>query len=184
MRETERFNLAMEAIGLFHGEVSEDILLKEDRFKSLRKKLLSGAAGFYSRLEGLLAGQEDRRSLAAMGDAYIGLGLVTSKIGSKLEALAVLRKGLAVRRKLAGAVGDSQGATLNVARSLLEVATVAEETGDIPGAFAGYDQSRALAEGLTESGGSSSDKRALLSQCYLKTGRLLNGTGKTTEATA
>ena len=113
VRETARFNLAMEAIGLFHGEVSEDVLLKEERFKSLRKKLLSGAAGFYGRLEGLLAGQEDLHSLAAMGDAYNGLGLVTSMIGSKLEALAVLRKGLAVRRKQAAAKvrqpgGDAQ----------------------------------------------------------------------------
>ena len=35
-REAERFKLAMDAIKLFHGEVSEDLLLKEKRFETLR----------------------------------------------------------------------------------------------------------------------------------------------------
>ena len=50
----------MDAIKLFHGEVSEDFLLKEKPFEALRTKLLRGAADFYSKLEGLLAGQTDR----------------------------------------------------------------------------------------------------------------------------
>ena len=47
-RERQRFDLAMEAIKLFHGEVSEDLLLKEKQFERLRAKLLHGAAGFYA----------------------------------------------------------------------------------------------------------------------------------------
>ena len=35
-RERQRFDLAMEAIKLFHGEVSEDLLLKEKQFEGLR----------------------------------------------------------------------------------------------------------------------------------------------------
>ena len=61
-REKQRFNLAMDAIKLFHGEVSEDLLLKEKQFESLRTKLLNGAADFYGRLEDLLKGQADRES--------------------------------------------------------------------------------------------------------------------------
>ncbi len=41
-RERQRFDLAMEAIGLFHGEVSEDLLLKEKEFAGLRARLLEG----------------------------------------------------------------------------------------------------------------------------------------------
>ena len=52
-----RFDLARDAIRLFHGEVSEDLLLKEKRFESLRHKLLRGAADFYGKLEALLQGQ-------------------------------------------------------------------------------------------------------------------------------
>ena len=49
----------MEAIKLFHGEVSEDLLLKEKQFEGLRAKLLRGAADFYGKLEGLLKDQTD-----------------------------------------------------------------------------------------------------------------------------
>ena len=52
-----RFALARDAIHLFHGEVSEDVLLKEKQFDRLRVGLLRGAAGFYGRLEDLLKGE-------------------------------------------------------------------------------------------------------------------------------
>ena len=45
-READRFNLAMDAIKLFDGEVSEDLLLKQKPLEGLRTKLLRGAAGF------------------------------------------------------------------------------------------------------------------------------------------
>ena len=64
-RERQRFDLAMEAIGLFHGEVSEDLLLKEKSFAGLRAKLLKGAADFYGKLERLLEGQADPQSRGA-----------------------------------------------------------------------------------------------------------------------
>ena len=64
-RERQRFDLATEAIKLFHGEVSEDLLLKEKQFAGLRSRLLKGAAGFYGKLERLLEGQPDPASRAA-----------------------------------------------------------------------------------------------------------------------
>ena len=51
-----------EAIKTFHTGVSEDFLLKEDKFKALRDKLLGEAADFYGKLEKLLEGQTDRAS--------------------------------------------------------------------------------------------------------------------------
>ena len=68
----------MDAIKLFHGEVSEDLLLKESQFEGLRTKLLKGAADFYGRLEGLLKGHADRESRAALGKAYDELGNLTA----------------------------------------------------------------------------------------------------------
>ncbi len=53
-------------------------------------KLLAGAADFYERLEGLLKNQADRRSRAALGQAYHEMGELTAKIGSHSEALAAL----------------------------------------------------------------------------------------------
>ena len=59
-REKQRFDLAMAAIKLFHGEVGDDLVLKADQFKPLRDKLLRGALDFYGKLEGLLEGQPDK----------------------------------------------------------------------------------------------------------------------------
>ena len=67
VRERERFDLAMDAIKLFHGEISKDLLLKEQQFGKLRGKLLRGAADFYGRLEKLLEHRTDSGSRTALG---------------------------------------------------------------------------------------------------------------------
>ena len=127
-RERERFALAMDAVKLFHGEVSEDFLLKEKPFEALRTKLLRGAADFYNKLEGLLAGQTDRPSRAALAQAYDELAELTDKIGSKPEALAVRRKALAVRRVLADGPEADAATRADVARSWIAVGTPPAET--------------------------------------------------------
>ena len=50
------------------------MLLKEKQFDGLRTKLLRGATTFYVRLEDLLKEQADRRSRAALGQAYHEIG--------------------------------------------------------------------------------------------------------------
>ena len=100
-RVKERFDLAMEAIKLFHGQVGDDLVLKDDQFKALRDRLLKGAADFYGKLESLLKEQRDRASRVAMGNAYFELGELTAKIGDRIAAREIHQKGLAVRRELA-----------------------------------------------------------------------------------
>jgi tRNA A-37 threonylcarbamoyl transferase component Bud32 len=117
-REKQRFGLAMDAIKLFHGEVSEDVLMKEKRFEGLRKKLLSGAARFYGRLEELLGAQRDGDSREALAKAYVELGELTDKIGDQSAALQVYLKALAVQRALASEPGADPARKLDVARSL------------------------------------------------------------------
>jgi serine/threonine-protein kinase len=97
-RERERFNVAMDAVKLFHGQVSKDLLLKEKPFEGLRTNLLRGAAAFYGKLEALLKGQTDWASREALGRAYNELAELIDQIGAKPEALAVHHKALAVRR--------------------------------------------------------------------------------------
>ena len=79
----------MDAIKLFHGEVSEDLRLKQKQLGQLRAKLLNGATDFYGRLEGVLKGQSDRESRAALGRAYYELALLTEKIGDLTAAAAI-----------------------------------------------------------------------------------------------
>jgi serine/threonine-protein kinase len=182
-RELERFDLAMAAIKLFHGEVSEDLLRKQRQFESLRTKLLRGAADFYGMLLVNLKGQSDPISRAALGKAYDELGTLTGKIGDKSEALSVHLKALAVRRELAAeaAAGPEPGrteATLNVARSLIAVGLLREETGDAPGALASFEDARALAEGLDAAVRGEPAVQAVLGTSHHRIGSVFQTIGK------
>ena len=71
-----RYDLAVEAVKTFHTGVSEDFLLKEEKFKDLRNRLLKSAADFYDKL-GVLLGEEtdvaSRRALARSNFELAGL---------------------------------------------------------------------------------------------------------------
>jgi serine/threonine-protein kinase len=183
-RERERFNLAMDAVKLFHGEASQDLLLKEKPFAGLRTNLLRGAADFYTRLEGLLKGQTDRPSRAALGKAYVELADLTDKIGSKPEALAVHRKALAVRQELAADPEADVPVKADVARSLISVGWLQEQTGDMSGALTSYVEARGLAEGLAATTGLDKELQPVLALAYQHMARALEYSGKPVEALA
>ncbi len=174
VREADRFNLAMDAIKLFHGEVSEDLLLKEKEFEALRRKLLRGAADFYAKLEGLLEGQADPKSRAALAESYSELAGVTTQIGKGDEALALQRQGLAVRRELASRPGADEGATLGLIRGLRSTARASISLGNAAEALALIGEATALAEGLEAKGHASDDARKRLAECLNYTAILLN----------
>ncbi len=176
-REKERFNLAMDAIRLFHGEVSEDLLLKEKEFEGLRTKLLKGAADFYRRLEGLLKGQTDRASRAALSKAYDELAELTGKIGDQRAALAVYFQGLAVRRSLAAEPGADVETKLDVARSLNAAGTLQRLTGDVAGARASHQEARRLAEEAETQAGAAERAQEVLGTAYHRFALMLAHTG-------
>jgi eukaryotic-like serine/threonine-protein kinase len=177
-----RFDLARDAIRLFHGEVSEDLLLKERQFEGLRRKLLHGAADFYGKLEALLQGQKDRVSRGALGQSYDELGDLTARIGNQSEALAVHRKALAVRRSLAADPEADARAKLDVARSLIAAGRLAEQTGDNSGALAALEEARGLADSLIASSGPSDEAREVLGTIYHQSAMVLSNTGNSAEA--
>ncbi len=108
-RERARFELAQEAIKMFHTGVSEDLLLKQKEFGALRIKLLRGAQEFYRKLEGLLGGQADRDSRLALGRAYHEVGELTRQLDSAKDALAMHQRALALFEDLASeAPADSE----------------------------------------------------------------------------
>ena len=173
-----RFDLAQKAIGAFHTGVSEDLLLKQPQFDKLRNQLLRAAAEFYGELQKLLEGQSDIRSRRALSAAYFQLGDLTDKIGEKQQAIAVHRKGLAVRRELASASGADVETKLDVARSLLRVGQLLNATGDPDGALAALDEQRDLAERLDREH-STNAVRAVMAQGYSAIGLTLKDAGKT-----
>jgi serine/threonine-protein kinase len=182
-RERQRFELAMEAIKTFHTGVSEDVLLKQEQFQELQKRLLGGAAGFYGKLRKLLEGQADAHSRRALGNAYHELGDLTRKIGSQPEALKVHRQALEVRRELAGEPDADVEARLDVARSLLATVRLQKETGDAKGALASAEEARALAEAL--GGAAPTDQvHAVLADSHRSIAWVLSQTGELKEALA
>ena len=174
VREADRFNLAMDAIKLFHGEVSEDLLLKEKKFEGLRRKLLRGAADFYGKLEGLLEGQADPKSRAALAKSYTELADVTTQIGKGNEALALQLKALAVRRELASRPGADAGTTLDLVRGLYTAARAHLSLGNAAKTIALIGEATTLAEGLVAKGQTSDAFRKRLAECLNYTAILLN----------
>ena len=81
--------------------MSDDELLKDERFRGLRDELLRSAVNFFGKLGALLEGQNDRHSKVILGDPYAELGILIGRIGDKRQALIATRKALAIRRELA-----------------------------------------------------------------------------------
>jgi eukaryotic-like serine/threonine-protein kinase len=173
-REKQRFDLAMEAVGLFHGNVSEDLLLKEKKFQGLRAQLLRGAADFYGKLERVLEGQADPTSRAALATSYSQLADITTQIGKGSEALALQLKALAVRRELASRPDADAGVTLDLIRGLYTAARAHLSLGDAADTIALIGEATALAEGLEAKGQSSDVLRKRLAECLNYTAILLN----------
>jgi serine/threonine protein kinase/tetratricopeptide (TPR) repeat protein len=155
-RERQRFDLAMDAIKLFHGEISKDLLLKQRQFEKLRGKLLRGAAEFYGRLEKLLKERSDHESRAALGRAYEELGALTIDIGNSKEAVAVFQKAIEVRRALVEKSGGDDKIKLDLARNLRSSGFLLEGISDRQAALAAYEEAMAIvkrlrpADGMTE----------------------------------
>jgi serine/threonine-protein kinase len=178
-----RFELAQKAIATFHTGVAEDMLLKNDQFKSLRTELLKGAAGFYGDLENLLIGQTDARSRTALATGFFQLAELTRKIGSAQEALAVHRKALAIRRELATESGANLETRLNLARSLRLMGVTLYRTGDSAGALSSCEEALDLAQTL-EVDHPTNEVRSVLADIRSYTGTLLSVIGKPVEALA
>ena len=100
-----RYELATDAIKTFHTGVSEDFLLKEEKFKDLRNRLLKSASDFYGKLGALLGKETDLASRRALAQANFELADLTDKVGRTEDALAAHRQVLAAREALAAEPG-------------------------------------------------------------------------------
>jgi serine/threonine-protein kinase len=181
-RERAQFNLAMDAFKLFHSEVSEDLLLKEKQFEKPRIRLLHGAADFYGKLEDLLHGRTDRPSRVALGTAYERLGELIDVIGSKIEALALQRKSLTVRRVLADDPQADTATRADLARSLLAVGSLEQATGELAEAYVSFQEAQQLAAELATTAGPTDSVPEVLALSLRRIGELQAQTGKPDEA--
>ena len=176
-----RYNLAVEAIRTFHTGVSEDFLLKEEKFKDLRNRLLKSAAEFYGKLSALL-------------EREAGPGVASGAGAGQLRAGEPDMEGWSYGGRAGGAPGRAggrealaleQGAAttvkVEVGRSLTAVATMLSSTGNTVEALATCRRSESL---LTELAVGDAAAREALAACRCHIGGILLRMGRTDEAMA
>ncbi len=148
IRERARFELALDAVRMFHTGVSEDLLLKQKEFGSLRTKLLRGAQEFYQKLERLLRGQTDQDSRMGLGRAYREVGDLTRQLDSTKDALAMHQRALALFEDLAREAPADAQRRREVERSSLAIAMLLSSLGEMSEALAAAGRARAIAQDL------------------------------------
>jgi serine/threonine-protein kinase len=174
-----RYELAVDAIKAFHTGVTEDFLLKENKFKALRERLLKSAQDFYGKLGGLLGRETDLSSRRALAKANFELAELTAKVGSKEGALVAHRAVLASRERLAAESGSGPSASADLGRSLTAVGRLLRET-----AKSSEEESLLLRAEAVLTGPAASDPeaRGALAACRTELGVLLSETGRSEEA--
>jgi tetratricopeptide (TPR) repeat protein len=100
-RAEKNFSALYRAVDQYYLRVSQERLLNEPGMEGLRKELLKKSLKFY---RGFVAEHRDNPELQRQcGRAYLRLAKITLEIGSKTEAIALLRRGRAVFERLRSA---------------------------------------------------------------------------------
>jgi tetratricopeptide (TPR) repeat protein len=176
-----RYDLAVDAIKTFHTGVSEDFLLKEEKFKELRNRLLKSAADFYRKLSKLLGKETDFGSRRALAGSKFELAALIAKVGRTEDALAAHRAVLAAREALAAEPGAGTAEIVDAGWSLIVIAGLLNGNGKTDEALAMYRRAELL---LADLAGREPSARQALAICRSMMGWALFGAGKTAEALA
>ena len=161
--------------------MSEDFLLKEEKFKDLRNRLLKSASDFYGKLSALLGNETDFASRRALAESNFELAELTRKVGRPEAALAAHRAVLAMREELAADPRADAGVKADVGRSLTELAYVLDLTGKLEEAMTVYRRSEALLASLADSNpaarGALAACRTAMARRLITAGRVADGAG-------
>ncbi len=176
-----RGDLALDAIKRFYIGASQDVLLKEPRPESLRKRLLSSVLEFYQNLQSVLARSgTDPLTQAEVARSFHNAGTITAWIGSRPDAIAAHRRALAIRETLdAGGDGAGSGAREELALSRLALGALLEDLRHNDEAEVQLRTASAILEDLAK--GSKDNARYLvnLSEVYSRLGELFRRSGRT-----
>jgi tetratricopeptide (TPR) repeat protein len=179
---SERYELAADAIETFHTGVSQDFLLKEDKFKNLRNTLLTSASDFYGKLGALLGKETDFASRRALAQANFELAQLTDEVGRKHEAMAGYRQVLAAGEALAAEPSADIEAKVDVGRSLGAIGQLLRSTGKASEAETTYRKAQTMLAELVRSSPSTAAVQMVLANTTQRTAELLFQSGKLTEA--
>lgn len=111
----ERFEIALQAIRTFHSNVSSDLMLEQEEFTELKRKLLGAALAFYRDLSHQLGDSADPQSLNSLARVYIEIGDISADIGSIDDTIEAQENAVALFRQLIASpsgVNDISTATI------------------------------------------------------------------------
>jgi serine/threonine-protein kinase len=176
-----RYELAMEAIKMFHTGVAEDFLLKEAQFRDLRDRQLSSALDLYGKLASMLGRETDAASRRALLAVKYEAAELTSTVGRQEDALLGHRSVLTARESLALEPGADALARVEFGRSVVAVAGLLAATGQTALALAEYRRGEGVLAGLAAGEPAA---RTALAACRSRMASLLSRTGKSALALA
>jgi serine/threonine-protein kinase len=179
-----RFDLAIDAIKTFHTGVSGDFLLKEEKFKDLRNRLLKSASDFYGKLGKLLEGHSDAASRQALGHANFEVAELIAKVGNVEDAIAEHRRVLAYREELSREPEAAVTAELDVARSALALGALLADSGKSGEALKAYERAETILDGLDRGEAGEVAVRGERARSQYRLGRLLDQSGRLDESSA
>lgn len=174
-----RYELATDAIKTYYTGVSEDFLLKEERFKDLRDRLLQSAGEFYHKLGGLLSKESDLPSRRALAQANFELAELTGLVGRPDDALAAYRQVLATREAMVAESPDDPDLKFDLGRSLTAVAAGLQARGNLEEAETSFRRAEGL---LAELPPEVAQAKVTLAECRSSLGKMLRHSGRFAEA--
>jgi serine/threonine-protein kinase len=114
-----RFALAREAVEQYYTGASQEVLLRQPRMESLRKRLLGTALSFYERLQATIGGGPDvPRTQAELVTDYRRLGQIAVEVGSRHEGLEALERARAILEEMVRADPPAAGPRRDLASCL------------------------------------------------------------------
>ena len=173
-----RYLLAVEAIKTFHTGVSQDLLLKEPQFKTLRDRLLQSASDFYGKLGALLGHESSLASRRALASANLEVAELTATVGQIEAAIEAHQRVLAAREVLASDAEADAETRSDVGRSLTAIAALQERTGKAEQAAATLRKAETLLTALASSPLAAEAVRPALAECRSRLGFLLHNLGR------
>ena len=142
------FRLAQESVDQYATRVSDDLRLRQEDLRPLRKELLATVVPFY---EQLITRHGDKAEVRAeRGRAYARLADITGEIEDVVKAGELYEQALAVFTALAGRYPDEPDYRTQLARVRRSLNAVYEQTDRNAQAEAGYREQLKLWERLVE----------------------------------
>jgi serine/threonine-protein kinase len=162
--------LAREAADNYATRVSENLRLRQEDLRPLRKELLETVVPFYEKL--VEGHSDDPEVQAERGKAYFRLGMLTAEIDDKAKAAALFEQAVAIFDQLARGHPDDPAYQKELARACNDLGNMYHDLREADRAERAYRQAVAVRERLAAKDPDDAENRCDLARHYHNLGSL------------